>query len=1098
MTTPARRLVANLLSWLYVIATIVAAADWLWGRVVVRPRGRWLLQEFFTTLNIPVTASLVSVVGLGLLTAAILKRKRFALLVIAIFQVLGAGADITVFVFSRMDRTAPELPFAVVHHGGSSAVNLTISLALLALMVWLRPAFPARTRRGSWGAALAILAAGLLLDLGVTHLLVRSSTQAQGPAWQLISVALLHAVGLPAPHSWNIRVGPVVPQVTGAIAGLSLLLAVGVFLRSARFRGEWRQDNEVTIRGLLAEYGEDDSLGYYATRRDKMLFFAENRRAAIAYRVIGSVCLASGDPIGDPRQWPELIRRWEHYARRYGWTPAVLAASEAGARVYAATIGTEVINLGDEAILHPERFRLDSTSMTPVRQAVRRTRRMGITVQLRRAEELDEVELAELGRLADSWRIGGTERGFSMALGRYGDPADGRMLLVTAHDGDGAPIALQSFVPWGPRGLSLDLMRRAAEAPNGTNELLVAELMAWCEDNGVTRVSLNFAFFRRVFADAEDVSAGALTRLNSHLLSWMDRFWQVRRLYLANAKYQPTWQPRYACLPSIIDLLPVAIAAARVEGFLPVPPWITVDETTAELDAEHLARARELETRRPEADLHPRRNDQTRHRLAHLEALNASGRPGYPLGRTDVTRLRDLRTDPVDGTEAPDRTGEQSIAGRIRRIRHHGGVCFADLVDGHDAAQLILEADTLGREAVAEFARLVDSGDLVRVVARPTSSRNGTPSWAVASWQVLAKSLHPVPWDGLDDPEARLRNRSLDLIVHPDELEVLRARSRAIEAVRTTMRAAGYLEVETPVLQTVHGGASARPFRTTINAYDTDLVLRIAPELALKRLLVGGMGPIFELGRNFRNEGVDATHNPEFTALEAYEPFADYTDMRLLAERLVRAAAVAVHGCPAMLLDVDGSGTKRLVDVSDEWPVVTVCDALSAAVGFPIGLDTDMEVLLGLAHEHGIHVRDGWGPGALLEELYGELVEARTVRPTFYTDFPAETSPLAGPHRTEPGLVERWDLVAGGMELGTAYSELTDPLEQRRRLVEQSWKAAAGDPEAMEVDEAFLAALEVGMPPAGGLGMGIDRLVMALVDRPIRDVLTFPFVRPQS
>ncbi|WOQ16386.1 bifunctional lysylphosphatidylglycerol synthetase/lysine--tRNA ligase LysX [Raineyella sp. W15-4] len=1113
MTTKARRIAAEVLTWLYVIATVVATLDWIRHRII-RRAPRWPIQEFFVTLNIPVTASLVSVIGLGLVTAAIMKRKRFALMVIGVFQLIGLATDVASFIYTIRHRPMPPLPFTDIDRGAMAALNLALSIALLVTVVWLRPAFPARVKRGSWGIAIAILAAGLLLDLGLTQLLLRTATDARGPAWQVLSVTLLNAIGLPVPRGWHVAVGRVIPQVTGGIAGLSLLFAVGAFLRSARFTGGWQQHNEVALRTLLAEYGDEDSLGYYATRRDKMLYFSDNRRAVIAYRVIGSVCLASGDPIGDRRLWPDLIHAWASYARTYGWTPAVLACSEAGARAYATSIGTEVINLGDEAILHPDRFRLDSTGMTPVRHAQRRARRTGITVRIQRAEDLDEVDLASLDQLAGDWRVGGTERGFSMALGRFGDPADGRCLVVTAYDAEDRPIALLSFVPWGRRGLSLDLMRRSPDAPNGTNELIITELMAWADDNGIARISLNFAFFRRVFAEAEDVSAGALTRFNSQLLSWLDRYWQVERLYLSNAKYQPSWQSRYVCLPSIIDLLPVALASARAEGFLPLPPWIRGAEVGGALDAAHLATVRELANRRPIESLHPRRDDQTRQRFAHLAELRATGRSGHPLGRTEVVRLSAADREQPDG---------RPLVGRVRRVRDHGGVCFVDVVDGRVTAQFVLEAGRLGRDAVREFARLVDTGDLVQLAAEPIRTRNGTASWGVSSWRMLAKSLRPVPWEGFDNPDARLRNRSLDLIVHPEEIEVLRARSRAIDAIRATLRDGGYQEVETPILQTIHGGASARPFRTEINAYGTDLVLRIAPELMLKRLLVGGLGPVFELGRNFRNEGADATHNPEFTVLEAYEPFADYTDMRRLTEQLVRAAAVAVHGREVMPLDMGaGSGAPNpgtsdpgapfldrgakspsdpgmeLVDISGEWPVITVCDALSAAVGRTITIDTDLEDLLSLAHQHGIHVRDGWGPGALIEELYGELVEARTVRPTFYTDFPAETSPLAGPHRSEPGLVERWDLVAGGMELGTAYSELTDPVEQRRRFVEQSWRAAAGDPEAMEVDEDFLTALEVGMPPAGGLGIGIDRLVMALTDRPIREVLTFPFVRPRG
>ena len=438
---------------------------------------------------------------------------------------------------------------------------------------------------------------------------------------------------------------------------------------------------------------------------------------------------------------------------------------------------------------------------------------------------------------------------------------------------------------------------------------------------------------------------------------------------------------------------------------------------------------------------------------------------------------------------------EHSLAGRIRRIRDHGGVCFADLTDRGAGLQLLLDGAKIGRVRLREFSRLVDSGDIIEATGRLGRSRNGTPSLLVDSWTMLAKATHPVPWQGLVDPQARARNRSLDLLVNPGELDLLLARSRGISAVRQTLLDESFCEVETPILGTTNGGATARPFRTHINAYDTDLVLRIAPELSLKRLLVAGMGPIFEIGRNFRNEGADTTHNPEFTVVEAYQPLADYTDMRLLTQRIIQNAAIAVHGRPVLPLP-DASGSVKLTDISGDWPVVTVTEAVSAKLGREVSVHTDLDELIEIARDLEIDLKEGLGPGAVLEELYGELVEPATIMPTFYADFPEESSPLTARHRSKPGLVERWDLVAGGMELGTAYSELADPLIQRSRLTEQSWLAAQGDPEAMEVDEDFLGALELGMPPTGGLGIGLDRLIMAITGTTIRQVLTFPFVKP--
>ncbi|SPF67332.1 Lysine-tRNA ligase [Propionibacterium ruminifibrarum] len=1096
-----RQRAANALSWIYAIGTVCALVLWCRYRLLHRDEAPWWVDFAIALLNLPVGASLVSVALMAVITHGLVHRKRLALLLVLLFQLLGVLRAITILVLMIWFRDSVEITAGTVEGPAETSVLfvptlvlavvlVAVSVAACALVIWLWPAFPARFAPGSWLRAVLVLLCGGLLATAVAHLLVLLRDDS-GEPWRQTLAVLARSVDITLPPAWQgTQVGGVVPFITSLILGASVIGAVVVFIRTARPAGSWEPGNELHLRRLLLDHGEDDSLGYVSTRRERLLYFDESRRAAIGYQVFGGVALASGDPIGDPTCWGRTIESWHAESRRYGWTPAVLACSEAGARAYALALGFTVLRLGDEAVLDTAAFQLNSTAMGEVRRAWARARRDGLRAVIGFQGELAPEQIDEVRALAERWRGDETERGYSMELGRLGDEADPRIVVATVRDESDRPLAMMTFLPWGRYGLSLDLMRRDPQAPNGVNEFLLAELMVWGKGHAIRRVSLNFAFLRHVFAQAEDVAAAPINRAGSRMLGALDRFWQIQRLYRSNAKYRPEWRPRYLVLPTPLTAPQVVGAAMLAEGFLPDLFWLHRGApSSATLGPAELAELRELtEARPPEIDT-VRRSDQSRQRLAHLEALRAVGEPGYPVGNRNAVWLRDL---PADAAVDPG----VEIVGRVRAVRHHGGVCFVDLVDAGASHQLVLEADVLGRAEVARAARLLDRGDLVGVHAAAGRSRNGTPSLLVSSWQVLAKALQPIPWGGFDDPRARVRNRCLDLIVHPDQLELLAARSRAIAAVRGCLSEAGFHEVETPMLNTVHGGASARPFRTHINAYDTDLVLRIAPELALKRLVVAGFGAVFEIGKNFRNEGADSSHNPEFTVVEAYQPFADYIDMLLLTQRIIQRAAAAVHGREAMPLP-GADGAMRLTDISGQWPRARVCDAVSQALGREVSLSTDLGELVDLAHAHGIETGATWGPGRVLEELYGELVEPMTVMPTFYLDFPAETSPLTAPHRSEPGLVERWDLVAGGMELGTAYSELADPLVQRSRLVEQSWQAAQGDPEAMEVDEEFLAALELGMPPTGGLGIGLDRLVMALTGATIRQVLSFPFVRPQ-
>jgi lysyl-tRNA synthetase, class II len=486
--------------------------------------------------------------------------------------------------------------------------------------------------------------------------------------------------------------------------------------------------------------------------------------------------------------------------------------------------------------------------------------------------------------------------------------------------------------------------------------------------------------------------------------------------------------------------------------------------------------------------------EQMKVRLAKRERLLAAGVDPYPVGfpRTDsVSELRACYPSLEPGTATGDRVG---VAGRVMLSRNTGKLCFATIRDGTGEIQVMISLDRVGADALAAWKQDVDLGDHVGIHGEVITSRRGELSVLADRFAITAKCLRPLPEKhrGLSDVESRVRHRYVDLIVNPAARRMAEVRSAVTRSLREQLHARGFIEVETPVLQTVHGGANARPFTTHINAYDLDLYLRIALELYLKRLLVGGIEKVFEIGRNFRNEGVDSTHNPEFTMLEAYETYGDYNTVATLTRDLIQNAAVAAFG-GTVLRRADGVE----YDIGGEWPSRTVHGAISEALGEKIGPDTSEERLRALCAAAGVPVEPSWRASQIVLEMYERLVEGRTVEPTFYRDFPVEVSPLTRAHRDDPRLAERWDLVAFGTEVGTGYSELADPVEERARLTAQSLLAAGGDPEAMQIDADFLQALEYGMPPTGGVGMGIDRILIMFTGESIRETILFPLVRPE-
>ncbi|MGI5524327.1 lysine--tRNA ligase [Micromonospora sp. CA-259024] len=486
--------------------------------------------------------------------------------------------------------------------------------------------------------------------------------------------------------------------------------------------------------------------------------------------------------------------------------------------------------------------------------------------------------------------------------------------------------------------------------------------------------------------------------------------------------------------------------------------------------------------------------EQMKVRREKRDRMLAEGVEPYPVGfpRTNTlaqvrARYADLPTDTATGDQV-------AVTGRVIFVRNTGKLCFATLRDGDGTElQAMLSLDRVGPERLEAWKRLVDLGDHVGVTGEVITSRRGELSVLAQQWDMTAKALRPLPVAHKPlSEEARVRQRYVDLIVRPQAREMVRTRAAAVRSLRDSLHGQGFIEVETPMLQLLHGGAAARPFVTHSNALNTDLYLRIAPELFLKRAVVGGVDSVFEINRNFRNEGIDSSHSPEFAMLETYQAYGDYDTMAELTRNLVQQAAIAVSGS-MVVTHADG----REFDLGGEWRSVTLFGVLSEALGEEVTVRTERSRLVEYADKVGLAVDPKWGPGKLAEELFEELVVPGLEAPTFVRDYPEETSPLTRAHRSEPGLAEKWDLYVLGFELGTAYSELVDPVVQRERLVAQAQLAARGDDEAMRLDEDFLRAMEYGMPPAGGMGMGIDRLLMALTGLGIRETILFPLVRQE-
>ena len=487
--------------------------------------------------------------------------------------------------------------------------------------------------------------------------------------------------------------------------------------------------------------------------------------------------------------------------------------------------------------------------------------------------------------------------------------------------------------------------------------------------------------------------------------------------------------------------------------------------------------------------------EQLRIRREKRASLIERGIEPYPVSVPRTKTLAEIRAQYAD-IETDSATGDvHSVSGRIIFKRDTGKLCFATLREGDGTElQAMISLDKVGEEQLESWKGDVDLGDFVSVTGEIISSKRGELSVLANSWAMASKSLRPLPNEHKPmSEETRVRMRYVDLIVRPEAREYARLRPTVMRSLRETFHNESFVEVETPMLQVMHGGAAARPFISHSNAYDMELFLRIAPELFLKRCVVGGIERVFEINRNFRNEGADSSHSPEFAMIESYQAYGDWKSIAELTRKLVQNAAMAISGSH-VVTHHDG----RKADLGGTWKEISLYDAISEGIGEKVTALTPIDDLKRIATKLGIKIDPKWIAGKLAEEIFEHVAKDQLIAPTFVMGFPVDTSPLVRAHRDIPGVAEKWDLYIDGFELATGYSELVDPVVQRDRLVEQAKLGAKGDLEAMQVDEDFLRAMEFAMPPTGGMGMGVDRLLMALTGLGIRETILFPLVKPEA
>ncbi len=889
-----------------------------------------------------------------------------------------------------------------------------------------------------------------------------------------------------------------------ALGIIGILLLAFFFFRPIIQRADHTTEEWEHAQRLVRQYGWD-TLAYFVLRPDKSFFFSSDGEAMLAYGYRGGYALVSGDPVGRPESIPLLLEEFFTMCRKNAWKFAFLAVREADVPLY-ERFGLHALYMGDEAIIHPDTFDLDGHDMRKVRQTARRFEKAGYTYEFMTEAECDRNLMLRLNQISADWRGDKPEEGFTTALSQDMTGAYPDCGIAVAFDAENVPMGFMHLIPcFGDEpGYSLDIMRYERDAPNGIMEYLIASTAISLGRRGITRLSSNFAAFGRLLDD--DLDFQGLQRVARWGVKKLSKVYQADNLRTFNTRFQPHWLPRVIVYRDARDMASIGLLYLGAERILRLPglglileprarnktPPMTGSIKHAPLGAGTRPRSRMISEPISPDDLGQTPLFQAR--VSEANKMREDGIEPWPI-LTDFapdTTVRELR-DRYGEIEPDTETGATvSIGGRVLALRKYGALTFGDIRDRTGEIQIYVRRDRTKAEEFSAFAK-VKVGDFIGVTGEVMTTKTGELSIRPTRILLTSKALRALPdrSDGFTDPELRARHRYLDLIMNDDARERAIGRSKAIATIREFMAEHEFIEVETAILQNIPGGAAAKPFITHHNALHIDIYLRIALELQLKRLIVGGLERVFELSRTFRNEGIDNRHNPEFTMMEAYCTYMDYWSMMTFTEEMVARVATAVTG--GTVVTIGG----REMDLTPPWERITMVDAITRETGLDLHLDQPIEVIRERVESYGVETEPNWGGGRILDEIYDEHVQSKIWGPVFLHDYPAETSPLAKQHRDNPLYAERFEVITAGREMVNSYTEQNDPIVQREALMAQMGNREAGDDEAERIDFDFLRAMEHAMPPLGGMGIGIDRLVMLLTDTDhIKDVILFPTYRP--